>query len=66
MLLGFSLDHWNGESIQMAIASFGKVTVWENDRRHLARLMVRATVIDLQDVSHFIVLIESEGFLGQS
>jgi hypothetical protein len=66
MLLGFPLDHWNNVSIQSAIASFGKVVIWENDRTNLARLLVRAQVTDLQDVPHFIVLSESEGFLGHS
>jgi hypothetical protein len=66
MLLGFPLDHWNNVSIQCAIASFGKVVIWENDRTNLARLLIRAQVTYLQDVPHFIVLSESEGFLGHS
>jgi hypothetical protein len=28
-------------------ATFGKLIMWENDRRHLARLMVKENVIDL-------------------
>jgi hypothetical protein len=47
-------------------ASFGRVVLWENDRGHLARLLVRARVIELQDVPHFLVLTESEGFEGES
>jgi hypothetical protein len=31
MLLGFPLDHWNHDTIQNAIASFGRVILWEND-----------------------------------
>jgi hypothetical protein len=66
MLLGFSLDYWNNEHIQSALASFGHMLMWENDWDHLARLMVRARVSDLQDVPYFLVLIEAEGFQGES
>jgi hypothetical protein len=43
--------------------------MWENDRRHLARLMVKENVIDLQDVPHFarlIVVTDLEGLPWQS
>jgi hypothetical protein len=66
MLLGFPLDHWNHTSIQCVIASFGRVILWENDVDYLTWLLVRARVIDLEDVPLFIVLIESNGFQGQS
>jgi hypothetical protein len=66
MLLGFPLDYWNHESIQSAVGVFGRVVLWENDRNHLAKLLVRARVTNLQDVSHFIVLTDVEGFNGES
>jgi hypothetical protein len=66
MLLGFPLDYWNHKSIQSAIGVFGRVLLWENDRNHLARLLVRARVTDLQDVPHFIVFSNIEGFNGES
>jgi hypothetical protein len=47
MLLGFPLDHWNHDTIQNAIASFGRVILWENDKRYLASLLVKARVTDL-------------------
>jgi hypothetical protein len=47
MLLGFPLDYWNHDCIQGAIASFGRVLLWENDMQHLARLLVRARVTEL-------------------
>jgi hypothetical protein len=40
MLMGFPLDFWNSEPIQSAIASFGKMLIWENDIVHLAWLLV--------------------------
>jgi hypothetical protein len=38
------------------------MSLWENDRDHLARLLVRARVTSLQDVPHFLVVTEVEGF----
>jgi hypothetical protein len=55
MLLGFPLEYWNHESIQSEIGVFGRVLLWENDRNHLGRLLVKARVTDLQDVPNFIV-----------
>jgi hypothetical protein len=66
MLLGFPLDYWNHDCIQGAIASFGRVLLWENDRQHLAWLLVRVRVTELQEVPHFIVLTDAEGFQGES
>jgi hypothetical protein len=66
MLLGFPLDCWNNDSIQNALVSFGRMIMWENDRDHLARLMVRAWVTNLQEVPYFLVLTEAEGFQGES
>jgi hypothetical protein len=66
LLMGFLLDHWNHEAIQSAVGSFECVLLWENDRRNLARLLVRARVTDFTDVTHFIVLTESEGFQDES
>jgi hypothetical protein len=62
----FPLDYWNNEAIQNTLASFGRVILWENDRRHLARLLVRARVTNLQDVPHFILIIDGEEFHGES
>jgi hypothetical protein len=66
MMLGFPLDHWNNESIQNAIASFGHLMMWKNDRRHLTRLMVKTRVTDLQDIPHFVLLTKSEDFQSHS
>jgi hypothetical protein len=65
MLPSFPLDYWTTESIQNAIDTCGKVMLLENDRGHLAWLMVKVRVTNLKDVSHFIVFSESEGFQGQ-
>jgi hypothetical protein len=56
MLMGFPLDHWNHECIQSAIISFGRMLLWENYRAHLARLLVKARVTELESVPHFLVI----------
>jgi hypothetical protein len=66
MLLGFPLDYWNSDKIESAIASFGRMLIWENDRSHLDRLLVRARLSDLQDVPYFLVVTKVEGFQWQS
>jgi hypothetical protein len=40
--------------------------MWENDRRHLTRLMVKARVTNLQDIPHFVLLREVEDFQSHS
>jgi hypothetical protein len=44
MLMGFPLDYWNHDCIQNALAGFGRVLLWENDKSFLARLLVKARV----------------------
>jgi hypothetical protein len=51
MLLGSPLDHLSHDCIQHAIGSFGRVLLWENDRSHLAKLLVRARITYLE-MSH--------------
>jgi hypothetical protein len=66
MLMGFPLYYWNSADIQSAIASFGRLILWENERDHLARILVRARVTALEDVPYFIVITDGEalGFHG--
>lgn len=66
MLLDFPLDYWAQRHVESAIAPFGRLTFWEEDRRHLSHMLVRARVIDLIDVPQFIVLTNGEGFQGFS
>jgi hypothetical protein len=37
MLMGFPLDYWTSANIQSAIASFGHLILWENERDHLTK-----------------------------
>lgn len=50
MLMGFLADYWEHHYIQNALASFGNLLYWHNDKRHLTRLIVKARVTDLQSV----------------
>ncbi|KAJ1255462.1 hypothetical protein BS78_K215400 [Paspalum vaginatum] len=66
LLLGFDLDYWEREYIENAICSFGRFISWEGDDNHLSRLVVRARVLDLEEVPKFISLTDAEGFEGES
>lgn len=44
LLLGFPLDYWEHEYIDNAVASFGRLTFWEEDRRHMTRILIQARV----------------------
>jgi hypothetical protein len=65
MLLGYPLDYSNTDSMQSFISSFDRMLLWENSRSHLARLLLRARVTDLQNVPHFLVITDVEGFYHQ-
>ena len=55
MLLGFPPDYQEEDCNQDAIGSFGKFLLWQEEDRRLTRVIIRARVIDLQSVPHFIV-----------
>jgi hypothetical protein len=40
--------------------------MWDSGRSNIARLMVRARVTSIEEVSHFIVFSVAEGFQGVS
>jgi hypothetical protein len=65
MLLIFLIDFWDQYCIENTIASFGHLISWEMDYCNMARLILKACVIDLEKVPAFIVLTEGEGYLGQ-
>lgn len=65
MLLGFPPDYQE-EFYQDAIGSFGKYLYWQKENRRLTRVIIRARVIDLQSVPHFIVFSETAGLDSDS
>lgn len=66
MLMGFPVDFWEQEYLDQAICNFGKVVSWEKDMSKLARLIVKARVLDLESVPQFIVISDAEDFQGES
>ena len=66
MLLGFPVDYWEQEFLDSAICTFGNVISWEKDMSKLARLIVKAHVLDLESVPQFIILSDAEAFQGES
>lgn len=47
MLLDFPSDYWEDRYIQNALASFGKLLFWRNDKSKLVSLILKARVLDL-------------------
>ena len=66
MLLGFNLDFWEQHDVEKAIAEFGKLIAWQEDPNHLARVIIKAHVVDLAEIPWFIVCLEGERFEGES
>lgn len=62
MLMGFPPDYQEEEFYQSAIGSFGRFLLWQQEDCKLTWVIIRARVIDLQSVPHFIVFYEAEGF----
>lgn len=66
MILGFPPDYQEEEFYQNAISSFGRLLYIQQEEGRLTRVIIRARVIDLQSIPHFIVFAESEGFESDS
>jgi hypothetical protein len=52
--------------LQAAIGSFGRLILWEEDRRNVYRTLLRVRVTSLEEVPQFIVFSEADGFIGDS
>jgi len=48
------------------LGPFARAVSWDNDTDHLARLIVRAWVVDLESIPHFSVFSDSPNYDGQS
>lgn len=64
--MGLPEDYWEQEYIDSVLGPFARAVRWENDPDHLARLIVRARVVDLESIPHFSVFSDSPNFDGQS
>lgn len=61
MLMGFPPDYQEEQYNQDAIGSFGKFLYWQEEERRLTIVIIRASVIDLQSIPHFIVSSDLRG-----
>jgi hypothetical protein len=66
MLLGTNVDFWSDAHIHKIIGDHGQVIAWEEDHNNLARVLVKARVVNLEDIPWFIVSTEGPGFEGNS
>jgi hypothetical protein len=66
MLLGTNVDFWSDAHIRKIIGDHGQVIAWEEDHNNLARVLVKARVVNLEDIPWFIVSTKGPGFEGDS
>lgn len=66
ILIGFPLDYWSRQHIETAISTFGKLEDWEQDMDNLARVLIKAKVIDLPSVPKWLIISEGDGMQGET
>lgn len=66
MFLNFPADYQAKQFYQDAIGSFGKFILWQKEDRRVVRVIVKARVLDLHFVPHFIVFSKSKGMASNS
>lgn len=64
MLMGLPEDYWEQKYIDTMVGPFGNAISWDNDPEHLARLIVKARVVDLETIPHFIVFLDTIAYEG--
>jgi hypothetical protein len=50
MLLGTNIDFWSDVHINKVVGEFGHVIAWEEDANSIARVLVKARVVNLQEI----------------
>lgn len=60
------MDHWNNHLVDKALADWGRFVTWEEDPTHLARILVKACVVSLQEIPWFIFSSEGDDFDGDT
>ena len=66
MLLGYNIDFWETHDIEKKLLVSLEMCSWEEDPTHLARITVKARVVDFSEIPLFIVCSEGESFEGES
>lgn len=66
MFLGVNVDHWNNHLFDKAFSDWGRLIAWEEDPTYLARILVKAHVVSLQDIPWFVFMSEGDDFDGDT
>lgn len=66
MFLGFNPDFWNNQKVDKALSDWGSLVTWEEDPNNLARILVKAQVVSLEEIPWFIYCSENENFEGET
>jgi hypothetical protein len=66
MLLGTNIDFWSDVHMNKLLGDHGHIIAWEEDSNHIARVLVKARVVNLEEIPWFIVSTEGPGFNGDS
>jgi hypothetical protein len=66
MLLGTNIDFWSDVQMNKILGDHGHIIAWEEDPNHIARVLVKARVVNLEEIPWFIVSTEGSGFNGDS
>jgi hypothetical protein len=66
MLLGTNIDFWSDVHMNKILGDHGHIIAWEEDPNHIARVLVKARVVNLEEIPWFIVSTEGPGFNGDS
>lgn len=65
MLIGYPVNYRNVEDIADSIKPFGRLMFWQRDNV-LERIIIKATVTELTEVPHYIVISEGDDHEGIS
>jgi len=66
MLMGLPEDYWEREHIDTVLGPFAWTVNWRRDRNHLSRIIVKARVVDLESIPHFVLFSDPEGYNSES
>ncbi|KAG0512725.1 hypothetical protein BDA96_10G038600 [Sorghum bicolor] len=71
MMLGLPEDYWEDEFIESCLGPFARIIDWHKDKTEadttdLSKLLVKARVVDLENIPHFSVFSDGLGLNGQS
>jgi hypothetical protein len=66
MLLGTNIDFWSDVHMNKILGDHGHKIAWEEDLNHIARALVKARVVNLEEIPWFIISTEGSIFNDDS